>query len=124
SPNNSGGANPTIWSNYTAAQNGQKQTSLTFRYDTAQLLGQVVMYFYTDSYSAALPSAVEMSWSNNGNEWKSLAITQDGEDTESSDNVTRRVYSFAPQDCVFLRITLTNKEGKPATSAKAYCVGL
>src|SRR5699024_10101211 len=42
----------------------------------------------------------------------------------SSDNVTRRVYSFAPQDCVFLRITLTNKEGKPATSAKAYCVGL
>ena len=124
SPNNSGGANPTIWSNYTAAQNGQKQTSLTFRYDTAQLLGQVVMYFYTDSYSAALPSAVEMSWSNNGNEWNSLAITQDGEDTESSDNVTRRVYSFAPQDCVFLRITLTNKEGKPATSAQAYCVGL
>ena len=123
SPNNSGGANPTIWSNYTAAQNGQKQTSLTFRYD-AQLLGRVVLYFYTDNFSAALPSAVKLEWSNNGDEWNTIAITQEGEDTTPSDHVTRREYSFAPQDCVFLRITLTNKEGKPATSAQAYCVGL
>ena len=123
-PNNGGGANPTVWSNYTAAQNGQKQTSLTFRYDTAQLLGRVVLYFYTDNFSAALPSAVKLEWSNNGDEWNTIAITQEGEDTTPSDHVTRREYSFAPQDCVFLRITLTNKEGKPATSAKAYCVGL
>ena len=123
-PNNDGGANKTIWSNYTAAQNGQTETALTFRYDTAQLLGRVVLYFYTDNFSAALPSAVKLEWSNNGDEWNTIAITQEGEDTTPSDNVTRREYSFAPQDCVFLRITLTNKEGKPSTSAKAYCVGL
>ena len=123
-PNNGGGANPSIWSNYTAAQNGQKETSLTFRYDTAQLLGRVVLYFYTDSFSAALPSAVKLEWSDNGIQWNPLEISQVGEDTSPSTNVTRREYSFAPQDCVNLRITLTNKEGKPSTSATAYCVGL
>ena len=122
-PNLDGGPNESTWSNYKSAQAGNKSASLTFRYDTAQLLGQVVMYYATDSFSAALPSKVEMEVSGNGTEWTPLTITA-GEATNPNENVTRIAYTFEPQDAVFFRVTVTNKEGDPSSSATAYCVSL
>ena len=122
-PNNDGGANESTWSNYASAQAGNKSASLTFRYDTAQLLGQVVMYCATDSFSAALPSDVKMEVSGNGVEWTTLKTTA-GEATNPHDNVTRIAYTFEPQDAVFFRVTVTNKEGDPTSAATSYCVSL
>ena len=122
-PNLDGGPNESTWSNYDSAQAGNKSASIAFRYDTAQFLGQVVLYFATDSFSAALPSDVKMEVSGNGIEWTTLDITK-GEATNPHTNVTRIPYTFEPQDAVNFRITVTNKEGDPASAASSYCVSL
>lgn len=77
--NNDGGPNPAQWSNYKFAQNDNATSSLTFRYDTAQYLGEVVIHYNTDTFSAALPSSVKMEVSNNGTEWTKLDITAGAE---------------------------------------------
>src|SRR5699024_75831 len=122
-PNLDGGPNESTWSNFDSAQAGNESASIAFRYDTAQYLGQVVLYFATDSYSAALPSDVKMEVSGNGIEWTPLDITK-GEATNPHTNVTRIPYTFEPQDAVNFRITVTNKEGDPASAASSYCVSL
>lgn len=121
--NNDGGPNPAQWSNYQSAQNGNATSSLTFRYDTAQYLGKVVIHYNTDTFSAALPSSVVMEVSGNGTEWTTLDITA-GTETVSHDSVHTIPYTFAPVDAVFFRVTFTNKEGKPNSNAKAYCVAV
>ena len=122
-PNLDGGPNESTWSNFDSAQAGSESASIAFRYDTAQYLGQVVLYFATDSYSAALPSDVKMEVSGNGIEWTPLDITK-GEETKPHTNVTRIPYTFEPQDAVNFRITVTNKEGDPDSAASSYCVSL
>ncbi|MGT2609656.1 discoidin domain-containing protein [Streptococcus zalophi] len=63
SPNPNGGPNQTIWSNYASAQQGDKNSTLTFRYDTAQNISQVVVYYHQDSASLRLPKATTFTWS-------------------------------------------------------------
>ena len=121
--NNDGGSNPAQWSNYQSAQNGNATSSLTFRYDTAQYLGEVVIHYNTDSFSAALPSSVVMEVSGNGTEWTTLDITA-GTETVSHDSVHTIPYTFAPVDAVYFRVTFTNKEGDPSSAATAYCVAI
>ena len=58
SDNTSGGANPTVWSNWKASnQLGITEAELTFRYATQLRLGQVVIYFAKDSGSMRYPDA-------------------------------------------------------------------
>lgn len=121
--NDDGGPNPAQWSNYQSAQNGNTTSSLTFRYDTAQYLGKVVIHYNTDSFSAALPSSVKMEVSNNGREWTELDITA-GAETKPYDSVHTIPYTFAPVDAVYFRVTFTNKEGDPSSAATAYCVAI
>ena len=122
--NNDGGDNPAQWSNFKWA-NDQNQTtsSLTFRYDTAQYLGEVVIHYNTDFYSAALPSSVKMEVSGNGELWTELNITA-GAATKPYDSVHTIPYTFAPVDAVFFRVTFTNKVGDPPSNATAYCVAI
>ena len=122
--NNDGGDNPAQWSNFKWA-NDQNQTtsSLTLRYDTAQYLGEVVIHYNTDSYSAALPSSVKMEVSGNGELWTELNITA-GAATKPYDSVHTIPYTFAPVDAVFFRVTFTNKVGDPPSNATAYCVAI
>lgn len=122
-PNFDGGPNPAQWSNYQSAQDGNATSSLTFRYDTAQYLGQVIIHYNTDTFSAALPSKVKMEVSGNGTEWTELSITA-GEDTVSNQTVHTIPYTFAPVDAVYFRVTFTNKVGVPSSSAAAYCVAV
>ncbi len=122
-PNLDGGPNPAQWSNYQSAQDGNATSSLTFRYDTAQYLGQVIIHYNTDTFSAALPSKVKMEVSGNGTEWTELSITA-GEDTVSNQTVHTIPYTFAPVDAVYFRVTFTNKVGVPSSSAAAYCVAV
>ena len=122
--NNDGGDNPAQWSNFKWA-NDQNQTtsSLTFRYDTAQYLGEVVIHYNTDYYSAALPRSVKMEVSGNGKEWTTLNITA-GTETVSHDSVHTIPYTFAPVDAVYFRVTFTNEVGDPPSNATAYCVAI
>ncbi|MGT2827168.1 discoidin domain-containing protein, partial [Streptococcus himalayensis] len=64
--NNSGGANPTIWSNYASSQRGDTNSTLTFEYDTAQNISQVDVYYATDTYALALPKSTTFSWKLSG----------------------------------------------------------
>ncbi len=121
--NPNGGDNPAQWSNYQSAQNGNATSSLTFRYDTAQYLGQVIIHYNTDSHSAALPSKVKMEVSGNGAEWTELDITA-GAETKPYNSVHTIPYTFAPMDAVYFRVTFTNQDGDPSSAATAYCVAI
>ena len=121
--NNDGGPNPAQWSNFQSAQNGNATSSLTFRYDTAQYLGQVIIHYNTDFHSAALPSKVKMEVSGNGTEWTELDITV-GAETKPYNSVHTIPYTFAPVDAVYFRVTFTNQDGDPSSAATAYCVAI
>ena len=76
SNHNDGGANPTIWSTYKAAQAGQKKADLTFTYATAQNIGQVVAYYHCDKHSLRNPKSVSFAWSADGLAFERVAFTE------------------------------------------------
>ena len=122
--NPSGGPNPSAWSNYAWAQAGNNTASLTYRYDTAQNLGQASLYFFTDTFATALPDGVKFEWSPDGINWNEINATA-GEDTTPSSRVTKRTYSFTPVPAVLLRVTFTDKAGDAYGHAdRKYCTGL
>ena len=60
---NTDGPNPNVWTNYDNSQKGDTDAEIEFKYDTAQNLGKVVIYFYKDGFSARVPSNVELFYS-------------------------------------------------------------
>ena len=101
------------WTNYNN-RNVSDQATVTFTWATAQLLGSVNLYFFTDSYSAALPEEVKIEASLDGNNFSEVDCTH----TELVGyNEGATIYTFdAPINPVALRITLTQQSGR--------CVGL
>ena len=71
SSNTSGGANPTVWSNYDYSQDGNTTADLIFEYATEQRLGQIVTHFARDSWSMRYPDAgaTEIYVSADGTSW-------------------------------------------------------
>src|SRR5699024_8743870 len=58
SDNTSGGANPTAWSNWTNTnKNNDNDAEITFRYDTQQRVGEIVVYFARDNSGLRFPNA-------------------------------------------------------------------
>ncbi|MBJ8326257.1 discoidin domain-containing protein [Streptococcus pacificus] len=93
SANPKGGPNQTIWSNYASAQNGDKDSTLTFRYDTAQNISQVVAYYHQDSASLRPPKAVTFSWSS-GPGAANVAVNADILKTETVNGLTKITYQL------------------------------
>ena len=110
--NNDGGPNETAWTNYDNSQAGDNTAEITFRYDTQQRIGEIVIHFFKDSWSARYPDAgtTEIYISEDGTDgsWVKVAATEEL-GTESS-NVKPYTYSFAPVTATFIKFCFTNKD--------------
>lgn len=101
------------WTNYNN-RNVSEQVSVTFSWATAQLISSVNLYFFTDSFSAALPEDVKIEASLDGSSFTEISCTHT-EMKPYTEGAT--VYTFdKPVNPIALRITLTEQPGK--------CVGL
>lgn len=100
------------WTNYNN-RNTSSTASITFTWATAQLISSVNLYYFTDNYSASLPSAVKFEYSLNGSDFTEIGY----EDVTPSDGFTQVAYVFEQViNPISLRITFTEQSG--------HCVGL
>lgn len=100
------------WTNYNNRTNSNT-ASITFRWDTAQLISSVNLYYFTDTFSASLPAEVEFEYSLNGTSFSEISykpVTPTAGFTETAYEFTQVINPVA------LRITLTQQTGR--------CVGL
>ena len=100
------------WTNYNN-RNTSSTATITFTWATAQLISSVNLYYFTDNYSASLPSSVAFSYSLDGNTYVDISY----EDVTPSGGFTKTEYVFTKViNPVALRVTLTEQSGR--------CVGL
>ena len=100
------------WTNYNN-RNTSSTAGITFTWATAQLVSSVNLYYFTDNYSASLPSAVNFEYSLNGSDFTEIAYA----DVTPTAGFTKTEYVFNQViNPVALRITLTEQSGR--------CVGL
>lgn len=100
------------WTNYNN-RNTSDTASITFTWATAQLISSVNLYYFTDNYSALLPSEVTFAYSLNGTDFTEIGY----EDVTPTAGFTKTEYVFNQViNPVALRVTFTEKSG--------HCVGL
>lgn len=100
------------WTNYNN-RNTSSTASITFTWATAQLISSVNLYYFTDNYSASLPSSVAFTYSLNGTDFTEIGYA----DVTPSAGFTKTEYVFDQViNPVALRITLTEQSSR--------CVGL
>ena len=100
------------WTNY-YNRTISNTASITFRWDTAQLISSVNLYYFTDSHSASLPAAVRFEYSLNGTDFFEISYKP----VTPTAGFTKTEYEFTKViNPVALRITLTQQTGR--------CVGL
>lgn len=100
------------WTNYNN-RNTSSTAGITFTWATAQLVSSVNLYYFTDNYSASLPSAVKFEYSLNGSDFTEIGYA----DVTPTAGFTKTEYVFNQViNPVALRITLTEQSGR--------CVGL
>ncbi|MBF0779550.1 MULTISPECIES: glycoside hydrolase family 2 TIM barrel-domain containing protein [unclassified Granulicatella] len=111
SSNDGGGDNPSVWSNYKAAQAGIKTSTLNFEYDTAQNITQVTLYHNRDSWSARAPKSVQFTWkASPTSQEESISAQIVGSPTEIG-SVTKTVYRLAkPVPAVVFSIHVENSD--------------
>ena len=113
SDNTSGGANPTAWSNW-GSRNTDPDSEITFRYDTQQRVGQIIIYFARDNSSMTFPDAgtTEIYISETGEEgsWTKVAAEETVADEENPTRVKAYTYNFDPVSATFVKIRVVNAE--------------
>lgn len=124
-PNYGGGKNESVWTDWQYAQNGNRNPEITFTYATAQNLGQVKLYFFTDSASARLPEKVELLYSLDPSQeegWKKINASLETGKT-SAERVTCYTYTFTPVSAVGFQIAVTDSGEVTGTGTKP-CTGI
>ena len=122
--------NPNVWTNYDWSQDAEANDNsyINFEYATAQNLGCVELYFFTDSWATAMPASATFQWnlSTDENGWQELSVeaSEPEQVATTPAPVYKVVYTFDPVPAVQLRINLTNKKGGPSGTNRQYCVGL
>lgn len=118
----SSGPNNSLWSNYDNSQAGDNKAEITFRYDTTRAIGEVVIHFARDGWSARYPdsegvNAPEIYVSETGaeNTWvKTEATPKVGEEVKgpaANTGVKPYTYTFTePYGAVYVKVCLTNKD--------------
>ena len=105
------------WSNWKNRTNSET-ASLTFSWDTAQMIGSVKLYYYYDN-CAAYPESVQFAVSGGGDSFTEIESTK--KEIETYQLGACYEYTFAqPVNPVKLRITLTQQGGTSGT----HCVAL
>ncbi len=110
--NNQGGTNKSVWTNFKYSQEGHNKAEITFGYDTQQVIGEVVIHFFEDSYSARFPDAnttkIFVSETADG-PW--VPVTAREEIGTAKNHITPYTYKLdAPVSATFIKFELTNKD--------------
>ncbi len=119
--NTEGGRNTTAWSNYNAAQADDTTAEVTFGYATQQRIGEIVVHFWKDGYSAEFPDAgtTVIKLSEDGTNWTTLEAAETiGAEAE---RVKAYTYSFPPTTATFIKICVTNSTAQKTAKA---CTGI
>ncbi|MBQ9511636.1 MAG: exo-alpha-sialidase [Lachnospiraceae bacterium] len=131
SPRYENGANVSIWSNYNAAQAGERTARITIDYadylarlsnndspegEAVRAYDAMTLYFYVDTYSTELPEtiALEVQQSRYG-EKRTVSLTcDDAHGIRSEGNYIHSIrYTFdAPTPVYSMTLSVTAKEGK------------
>ena len=122
--NSGSGGSDLRWSNYQYAQAGNRQASITFRYNTQMRFGQARVHFFTDSYTAYFPDAgtTKLAISNDGSTWTDVAVRE--QIGEESGKVKTYTYSFDPQLATYVRFTFTTPDRQAAAQNLKPCIGI
>lgn len=106
------GVNHSIWTNFDAVFKKRiLEANITFTYDTAQSIRQVTLYFFTDTYAAALPAKVKFfAGGGAGQALTEVNATQFKTD-KTIGNIIKRVYDLKEKiSAVEFKIQLTAKK--------------
>ena len=124
--NNSGGANPTCWSNW-ATRNTDPTSEITFRYATQQRVGKIVVYYSKDNGAMTFPreGRTKLFVSETGDEgsWKELSVEETIAENESPERVKAYTYTFDPTVATFVRLQVTNTTPQEAGKTET-CTGI
>lgn len=116
SDNTSGGPNPTAWSNWSNTNNNNdNDAEITFRYDTQQRIGQIVVYFARDNSGLRFPNAgtTEIYISETGEEgsWTKVEAEETIAESENPARVKAYTYNFDPQTATYVKLRVANPTG-------------
>ena len=124
--NNSGGANPTCWSNW-ATRNTDPTSEITFRYATQQRVGKIVVYYSKDNGAMTFPreGRTKLFVSGTGDEgsWKELSVEETIAENESPERVKAYTYTFDPTVATFVKLQVTNTTPQEAGKTET-CTGI
>ena len=116
SDNTSGGANPTAWSNWSNTNNNNdNDAEITFRYDTQQRIGQIVVYFARDNSGLRFPNAgtteIYISETGEDNSWTKVEAEETIAESENPARVKAYTYDFDPQLATYVKLRVVNPTG-------------
>ena len=116
SDNTSGGANPTAWSNWTNTnKNNDNDAEITFRYDTQQRVGEIVVYFARDYSGLRFPNAgtteIYISETGEDNSWTKVEAEETIAESENPTRVKAYTYNFDPQLATYVKLRVVNPTG-------------
>ena len=116
SDNTSGGANPTAWSNWTNTnKNNDNDAEITFRYDTQQRVGEIVVYFARDNSGLRFPNAgtteIYISETGEDNSWTKVEAEETIAESENPTRVKAYTYNFDPQLATYVKLRVVNPTG-------------
>lgn len=108
-----GGPNESVWTNFKNSNDGKDNTAvITFGYDTQQVIGEIVIHFFKDTYSARFPDAnttkIYVSETKNG-PWTPVEATEKI-GTEKNDIKPYTYKLNAPVSATFVKFEFTNKD--------------
>ena len=108
-----GGKNESVWTNFKNSNDGNdNKAEITFGYDTQQVIGEMVIHFFRDSYSARYPDAnttkIYVSETAEG-PWTPVETTEKI-GTEKNDIKPYTYKLNAPVSATFVKFEITNKD--------------
>lgn len=116
----SSGPNHSLWSNYDNSQDGDNKAEITFAYDTTFALGQVVIHFARDGWSARYPAsegaaAPKIYVSQTGDKWTpaeaEISVGEEVKGPAANTGVKPYTFKFSePYGAVFVKVCLTNSD--------------
>lgn len=116
----SSGPNDSLWSNYDNSQDGDNKAEITFAYDTTFALGQVVIHFARDGWSARYPAsegvaAPKIYVSQTGDKWMpaeaEISVGEEVKGPAANTGVKPYTFKFSePYGAVFVKVCLTNSD--------------
>ncbi|WP_461810968.1 sugar-binding domain-containing protein [Faecalimonas sp.] len=111
--NNQGGTNNSVWTNYKNSNDGNDNTAeIIMGYDTQVVLGEIVIHFFEDSYSARYPdpnkTEIYVAETKNG-PWTQVQVKE--QIGTAKDGIKAYTYKLdAPVSATFIKFKLTNKD--------------